>query len=211
MTRLWDPALQDLEQPSTPGAPQIVAIGPDNVSLTWAASTDNVGVSGYRLYDATTDQVVVDVTANSAILTGLAAGTYTYYVKAYDAAGNLSSKSGNRSVTITGTVLDTERPSNPSGLKTTSIGVDSVALSWNASTDNVGVVEYRVYNGTTNAQLLSTPTTTAGITGLVPGTYSYYVKALDAAGNASYKSNTLSVTITGPVPDTVRPSTPRAT
>jgi len=68
-----------------------------------------------------------------------------------------------------------------------------VALAWNASTDNVGVTGYDVY---VNGALMISPTTTTGtIGGLNPSTtYSFSVKAHDAAGNSSAASNTVSAT-----------------
>ncbi len=197
ITRLCDPSGQDLIRPSTPGAPQIVSIGADNVSLTWNPSTDNVGVAGYRIFDAANDGVVADVPTNSAILTGLAPATYNFYGRAYDAAGNVSYRTGNRTVTITGSAPDTERPSNPSGLVSTGIGTDSASFSWNPATDNIGVVAYRLYDSTTNAQVLQVTATNGTITGLTPDTYGYYARAVDAAGNISYRSNIVNVTITG--------------
>ncbi|GJM82554.1 hypothetical protein HMSSN139_50500 [Paenibacillus sp. HMSSN-139] len=69
----------------------------------------------------------------------------------------------------------------------------SVSLSWSASTDNVGVTGYEVYNGN---QLVTTVTgTTATISGLTPSTpYTFAVKAKDAAGNISPASNAVTVT-----------------
>ncbi|WP_333597628.1 reprolysin-like metallopeptidase [Chryseobacterium flavum] len=66
-------------------------------------------------------------------------------------------------------------------------------LSWSGATDNVGVTGYDVYQG---ASLIgSTASTTYTVTGLTPATtYSFSVKAKDAAGNASVSSNTVSVT-----------------
>jgi len=65
-------------------------------------------------------------------------------------------------------------------------------IGWTASTDNVGVTGYDVYNGT--ALATSVTTTSATITGLAPSTsYSITVKARDAAGNASAASAALAV------------------
>ena len=75
----------------------------------------------------------------------------------------------------------------------------TVALSWQASTDNVGVTGYEVFlNG--SATPSASPTgTTASLTGLTPGTtYSITVKARDAAGNRSASSTPLSVTTPSP-------------
>lgn len=88
---------------------------------------------------------------------------------------------------------DTQAPTAPTSLASTSKTANSISLSWTASTDNVGVTAYDVYS---NSALKTTVTgTTATITGLTASTsYSIYVKAKDAAGNASASSNTISVT-----------------
>jgi len=88
---------------------------------------------------------------------------------------------------------DTEAPSAPANLASSNITQTTVDLSWNASTDNVGVTGYDVYQ---NGSLLgSVENNSANVTGLNAGTtYNYYVKAKDAAGNVSAASNTISVT-----------------
>ena len=99
-------------------------------------------------------------------------------------------------VKISGSSSDTQAPTTPTGLTGSNITSSSVQLSWNASTDNVGVTGYDVYMG---GSLLGTVTSnSANITDLSAGTYySFYVKAKDAAGNVSGTSNTYSVTTSG--------------
>ncbi|MGN7810346.1 endonuclease [Flavobacterium sp. 22076] len=88
---------------------------------------------------------------------------------------------------------DTQAPTAPTSLASTSKTAVSISLSWNASTDNVAVTGYDVYANSTYKTTVSG--TTATITGLTASTaYSIYVKAKDAAGNASASSNTISVT-----------------
>lgn len=88
---------------------------------------------------------------------------------------------------------DTTPPSTPTSLTSPSKTSTSVSLSWNASTDNIGVTGYEVYRSTT---LVATVTTTSyNVTGLTANTaYSFSVKAKDAANNVSASSSTLSVT-----------------
>jgi chitinase len=88
---------------------------------------------------------------------------------------------------------DDTAPTAPSGLRVSGKTATSVTLTWNASTDNVGVTGYDVYRGTTKAA--STTATGATITGLTAKTaYTFTVKATDAAGNASPASESVSVT-----------------
>ena len=99
-------------------------------------------------------------------------------------------------VTISGSTADTEAPSAPTNLSANNITETTVDLSWNASSDNVGVTGYDVYQG---SSLLGSATgTTAQITGLTANTtYNFYVEAKDAEGNISAASNTVSVTTSG--------------
>ena len=92
-----------------------------------------------------------------------------------------------------GPTTDTTAPSAPANLAASGTTAVSTNLSWTASTDNVGVTGYDVYSGAT--LLGNTASTSANITGLTASTtYSFSVKAKDAAGNASASSNVLSVT-----------------
>ncbi len=79
---------------------------------------------------------------------------------------------------------DTQAPSAPTGLQATNVLQTSATLTWSPSTDNVGVTEYEVSQGSTNIGTVTG--TSANITGLTASTtYTFTVKAKDAAGNAS--------------------------
>jgi len=100
---------------------------------------------------------------------------------------------------------DTVAPTAPTTLAASGTTTTTTTLTWTASTDNVAVTGYNVYQGTT---LLGTATTTSyNVTGLTGATtYSFSVKAKDAAGNLSASSNVVSVTTLTPVPDTTAPT-----
>ncbi|MFC5004626.1 fibronectin type III domain-containing protein [Dactylosporangium cerinum] len=88
----------DTTAPSTPGGLASPAKTSSSVSLTWTASTDNVGVTGYRVLRGGTQ--VGTTTSTSYTDSGLTASTaYTYTVQAYDAAGNTSVASSPLTVT----------------------------------------------------------------------------------------------------------------
>ena len=93
-------------------------------------------------------------------------------------------------------IADTEPPSVPTSLSSSNITQTGFALSWAASTDNKSVTGYEVFlNGTTTGTV---STTTKMISGLSPATsYAMTVRARDAAGNWSAKSNALQVTTAG--------------
>ena len=94
-------------------------------------------------------------------------------------------------VVITGTA-DRIAPAAPANLKSAFTGRTSIDLVWDAASDNVGVAQYDVYiNGTLKTSTANTGTT---IEGLTPHTsYTYTVKAVDKAGNASAFSNAITV------------------
>ena len=83
----------DIVAPTTPGTPTTSAPSGTGVTLSWTASTDAVGVTGYRIF-ANGSQIATSAT-NSVPITGLTAGQpYYFWVQAVDAAGNVSAASG---------------------------------------------------------------------------------------------------------------------
>ncbi|MFV8337259.1 endonuclease [Flavobacterium sp. RSP29] len=97
---IWNPTA-DAQVPTTPT--NLVASGTtsNSVSLSWTASTDNIGVTGYNVY--MNSALKTTVTGTTTTITGLTASTaYTFYVKAKDAAGNVSASSIVVNVTTTG-------------------------------------------------------------------------------------------------------------
>ena len=105
-----------------------------------------------------------------------------------DAAGNLSAASA----PVSATPHDTQAPSVPTGLALAlNSAQHSITVSWNASSDNVGVVRYRVYrNGTMIGQPTGTSFTDLDLAN--KKTYSYTVEAVDAAGNVSAQAPAVS-------------------
>lgn len=90
---------------------------------------------------------------------------------------------------------DTVAPSAPTNLAASGTTGSTTNLTWTASTDNVGVTGYDIYQGTTlKGSSTTTNYTVTGLTALT--TYSFTVKAKDAAGNVSAASNAVSVTTT---------------
>ncbi|WP_299682146.1 endonuclease [uncultured Dokdonia sp.] len=98
--------------------------------------------------------------------------------------------------TVEGTTqptVDTQAPTAPSNLTASNVEETSLTLAWNASTDNVGVTAYDVYQG--NTVINTTTTTSYVVSGLSPATnYTFSIRAKDAASNVSTASNTASVT-----------------
>jgi chitodextrinase len=187
----------DSVAPTTPTNLTAVATSTSQINLSWTASTDNVGVAGYRIFRGGSQ--IATVTGTSYSNTGLSSGTtYSYTVVAYDPGGNTSAQSAPAAATTQGTAPtgDTQAPTAPSGLTATAMSSSQINLSWNASTDNVGVVGYSVYRG--GAQIA----TVAGLfyqdRAVAAGaSYSYTVVAYDAASNTSAHSGAAVATTPG--------------
>ncbi len=183
--------LSDTTAPSTPTRLARTLSG-FTVRLTWTASTDNVGVVGYTIYRG---GVAIGTSTTPAYTDSAAplGRTSTYTVRARDAAGNLSGASASVSAAVPN---DTTKPSTPTGLRATvgATGTRQITVSWNASTDNVGVTSYYLYRGNAKYRLLGKVTSFVD-TGLRAGTkYTYKVYALDGASNWSSASANISGT-----------------
>ncbi|GAA2582028.1 PQQ-dependent sugar dehydrogenase [Dactylosporangium fulvum] len=193
LDRLRVTAPSDGQPPSAPANLRVVgAVRPTGVDLAWNASTDNVGVARYVVYNG--GNVVTEVGGNILAATvPLQPNTsYVFSVLAYDAAGNPSQGSNNLPVTAPPST-DTQPPTTPAGLRSTAVTASTVTLAWNASTDNVGVRGYRVSRDGT--QIADVPDLTASDTGLAAATtYRYTVVAYDANGNTSPAGPALAVT-----------------
>ncbi len=183
---VYGPATGDTQPPSAPTNLAYTQPAPGQIRLTWNASTDNVGVTGYDIY------------ANGVLRTSIGnvltytdtqpdSATVSYVVRARDAAGNQSADSN--TVTRPGQTGDTQPPTAPTNLAYTQPASGQIRLTWTASTDNVGVTGYDIYaNGALRA---SVGGSTLAYTDTQPdtATVTYHVRARDAAGNQSDDSN----------------------
>ena len=167
--------------PATPTGLTGAAAGSSGANLSWSASTDDVGVTGY-IVRRNGVQVATPATT-SYTDTGLsAATTYSYTVAARDAAGNISPNSATASVTTGDT------PPPPS---------NSAGLTWDSVTDP-NLSGYRLYFGTAPGTYLQSVgqgtsvgnVTTYTMTGLASGSRYYFaVTAFDTLGIESDYSN----------------------
>ncbi|MEU8271498.1 discoidin domain-containing protein [Sphaerisporangium sp. NPDC049002] len=149
--------------------------------------SDIVGSAGYTFNPATGNTVTINFTATTA-----------RYVR-LNITGNTGWPAGQISeFEVYGPVTgDTQAPTAPTNLAYTVPGSGQIKLTWNASTDNVGVTGYDIYaNGALRGSVAGNVLT---YTDNQPdtATVSYYVKAKDAAGNESGNSNTVTRTGTG--------------
>ncbi len=168
------------------------------ISVT-ASATDNVGVTKVEFY---LDGVLQSTDTSAPYAwswdtASAANGPHTLSTRAYDAAGNVGTSAAvNVTVSNTG---DSQAPTAPANLAATAgpRGTLKITLNWTASSDNVGVTGYQVWSANASsgpfAQIATTTGTTYTDSGLPRGASRYYyVKAYDAAGNVSAKSNTAS-------------------
>jgi large repetitive protein len=185
----WSLTVRDTTLPSKPS--NVVASSASGFPvLTWAASTDNVGVAGYIIYRSTNGTQGAEVGRTTAGVRQWADPAfeeevkYTYSVKAFDAAGNLSLLSAFKATSAS----EAPTPPSPSG----ALSNGDPRLTWSASTDNVGVAGYIVYRSTTGgtgSEIARTSSLTWTDTSAVAGrTYSYTLRAYDAVGNLSSRS-----------------------
>ena len=187
----------DTQAPSTPSGLTSPSKSATSVSLSWSASSDNVGVTGYDIYR--NGSLAGSATGTSYTVTGLSASTaYSFTVKAKDSAGNVSAASSALSVTTstTGGSSCTAQPSTPSGLSSPSKSSSSVSLAWNASSagTNCSIQGYDVYNGSTRVAQTTGSSTGFTVVGLNASTaYSFSVAARNES-TTSAKSSALSVT-----------------
>src|SRR5256885_1599062 len=201
----------DTTPPTVPTGLVAVAISPTQIRLTWNPSTDNVGVTGYLVYNADTGSVIATTTTTSFTHSGLVPGslvpgtTHNYRVSAFDAVPNHSPWT-DPPVSVTMLPPDTTAPSTPTEILVSAVSSSQINLSWAPSTDNVKVTRYIVRrDGVRVATPVSTSYADIGLSAAT--TYSYTVAARDAAGNISPYSTSVSVT-TASAADTTTPSAP---
>ena len=193
----------DITAPDAPTNVEASEITETSAKITWTASTDNVEVAGYNIY---VDEVKINeslVTVTEYTLTDLKAGTeYKVVVEAVDTSSNTQS-----SEAVTVKTVDTTKPSSPSEVAVGKITHNSAEVTWQESTDNVGVTGYNIY---LNNKLVNTSPVTelrCELTALEAETeYQVKVEALDEAGNTSV-SDPISFT-TKTAPDNEAPTAP---
>jgi chitodextrinase len=191
----------DSTPPSTPGNVSATAVSPSQINVSWSASTDNVGVAGYRLFRNGTLAGTVATLSYSD--TGLAASTtYSYTVSAFDAAGNVSGLS--TAATATTGAVDTTPPSvsitAPSANSTVS---NTITVTATAS-DNVAVgdVQFQLDGVNLGADLTSAPYTISWNTATASnGSHNLTAIARDTSHNSTTSAVvqvTVNNTVTGP-------------
>jgi fibronectin type 3 domain-containing protein len=190
----------DFMPPSAPPSLTGAALTePARVELVWAPAGDDTGVAAYRVYrnGAHVGTTAATTWTNTAVTSG---ATYTYVVRALDAAGSM----GDASPPFTVTMPDIAAPSAP-GVPTGQAlaSPQRIDLTWPAATDNVAVTAYEISRDGALLAIAAGNTYSDTSVGSA-ATYVYTVVALDAAGNRGPASAPVTVTSL----DSVAPTTP---
>ena len=132
---------------------------------------------------ATTNEGTLNTTSHTFTVNG------SFDFVATDTAGNVTIKT----VTISNIQADAQAPLAPMNLTVLGSTSTTVDLMWDSASDSIGVTGYKIFrNGSEVGTSTTTDYTDAGLTSGT--TYTYTVKAYDAAGNISESSNEISVT-----------------
>ena len=164
----------------------VSASGAD-VECTWAAASDDVAVAGYYVYSryetplssVEHNYTVSDGSALGFTFADAAPGKYTVSYAAFDAAGNVTPRSAEKSVMI----FDTVAPVLPETVRAASVDY-YVTLSWDAATDNVGTAGYKIKTGDTVTDL-GNVLSYSFANQFEAGVFTVSLAAYDAAGNES--------------------------
>lgn len=176
--------------------------------LSWTSSTDSVGVTGYEVWRSVGTNAfskIADVATTSYTNTGLSASTtYNYYVKAKDAAGNISTQSNTATIT-------TPAPDTPPSV-TIINPLDGTKLTattplTSSATDDKGVtkVEYFIDGVLVGSVLTSPYSYNLDITKYTNGNHTIYARATDTIGQTALSST---ITVNVQNSDTIAPTNP---
>jgi chitinase len=193
-----------------PGMPIGVTVGevtPTTVELSWTAPTAGDEVAQYRVYTSSIDFRNTGSTATVYTVTGLTPGrTYNLQLTAMDADGGESSKTSRVPVTMPS---DTEAPGEPPNAGVKDITANSITLTWDAASDNVGVTGYDLLRNTIRQDEVGATIREYTFTGLAANTtYTLGARARDAANNTSPIASIEATTSGGGPGDTTPPSAP---
>lgn len=182
----------DTTPPSAPQGLSLLQNLGNSVEISWNASDDLSGISGYEVYS---NGAYIATTASTAFMdTGLTQGQlYDYTMAAIDASKNRSVASEKLQVTT----RDIDPPSVPTNLAyVPSSG--SALITWDSSTDNVALAGYKIYQD--GVYLCTVTQNEYSASSLFPNVYYLFsVSAVDAAGNESEKAEFTVKTNTPPI------------
>ena len=201
-----DNGTPDTSPPTAPTGLTAAAVSSAQINLAWSASSDDVGVTGYKVVRNGTQ--VGTPTTTSYQDTGLAPSTtYTYTVSAVDAAGNTSPPSTASATTAAAPPVDTTPPSVSITAPAAGGMVSGNVAVMAAATDDVGVVgvQFLLDGANLGAEDTTAPYSIAWDTTLTPnGQHTVTARARDAAGNVGTSSDVV-VTVSNTTPPPTGP------
>lgn len=198
------PADADLtiDQTAPPAVTTLSSSNPvKTVALNWTTVADGAsGTSYYNVYRSSASGTLgVKVSADGAVTTGTFSesptdGTYYYTVQAVDNAGNEQAVGSNQIAVI----VDNVAPASftlASPISGTWQQSSTPTFSWNASSDANGLAKYQLFvDGVLSKDNIPSASTSAVPgSGLSAGTHSWYVKAIDNAGNSTQSTGTFTI------------------
>ncbi|MFJ1700773.1 discoidin domain-containing protein [Streptomyces sp. NPDC088252] len=186
---IYGPASGDTQAPTAPTNLAFIEPASGQIKLTWSASSDDTGVTGYDIYADNTLLTSVSGDVTTYTDNRPADQTVSYYVRARDAAGNQSGNSN--TVTRRADTGDTQAPTAPTNLAFIEPASGQIKLTWSASSDDTGVTGYDIYANNTLRGSVAGNVTTYTDTQPASATVTYFVRAKDAAGNRSGNSNSV--------------------
>ena len=206
----WANARLTAAAPTAPSNLMATPASSSQINLTWTAATGQTAYAVDRTTDggATWTPIATPTVTNYAD-TGLSAGTtYTYRVRATNAAGS-SAASGKAQATTTAAPTV---PRPPASLTATVASATSINLTWTAATGQTAYAVDRSTDGGATWATVATPTTTTyGDAGLTAGmTYTYQVRATNAVGSSAASNTATATTAAAPAVPTA-PSSLTAT
>jgi chitodextrinase len=172
--------------PTVPTGVTTTATTKRGFTITWDASTDNIGVVGYHVYRNGSYVNTVKNGVRTFSFGNLAFNSsHQVSVVAFDLAGNKSAQSSAITVNTVFTV-DPVAPSAPTNVTSNNVTTTQFTVSWSAATDNVAVTSYNIYRNGAYLATVSGAVTTYTLKNLSPVTaYNVVVRALDAERNGT--------------------------
>lgn len=190
------PSNSDTTTPTTPTNLKAQGLSSSQISLTWIPSKDNKGVAGYKIYREGAQ--AGSSTTNNFIDKDLKPyTTYSYVIRSFDAAGNIS----NESDKSFGTTLseDADSKSNdqnsllpPTNVSGQVINFETVIIQWSQNKTNSLVKEFQIHR---NGEFLTKTTETSFVDPYLEEDtyYQYAITSVDRNGKVSERSDTLSL------------------
>ncbi len=207
-------ASTDTDAQTKPTNLKFSSVGANSFTLSWDAPTGDVDHYdvAYQPEDDPQAALQIETTETQVTINNLMETTsYIIAIATFDTPDNWTSIV-EANVTTTAQTPDTTAPTAPSNLKSANISVNSISLSWDAATDDVGVdhyvVTYQPVGDTQAALEIQTTITSVILSNLTAETnYAISLTAVDAAGNQS-PATTATIETATPSADTSAPSVP---